>query len=229
MLGKLNTTSRLAWSVAYTSAPLQKSSAFVTTIPDGMYMHCLYRRVYRTRDFAAWGANAPRLAQRLVREGQLLQLAHGMFTAPKRSRFGVVPPTDEALMRAFLTGGRFVFTGPERWNALGLGTTAVFALPLIYNTKRSGQFKFGGREFLLRRVAFPEEPTPEWFVVDLFENADRAAASLGELTASLTAALRTRRFNRGRLLEMAHRFGSRRTLQLVRRALDDATQAEKPE
>ena len=46
-------------------------------------------RVYRTRDLAAWSANAPRLAKRLVRDGALLPLANGLFAYPKRSRFGV--------------------------------------------------------------------------------------------------------------------------------------------
>jgi len=175
-------------------------------------------RVYRTRELGQWSANPPRLAQRLVRAGQLVQLAHGLFTAPQQSRFGAVPPTDEALIRALLDGGPFVFTGPERWNALGLGTTAVSVSPLVYNTKRSGLFDFGGRKFLLRRVAFPEAPSPEWFVVDLFENAAQAAASLDDLTAALGTALRTGRFDRERLVEAARRFGSRRTQQLVQRA-----------
>lgn len=75
-------------------------------------------------------------------------------------------------MHGFLEGSPFVFTGSEHWNALGLGTTAVFAAPLVYNTKRSGTFQFGGRKFVLRRIAFPENPPPEWFVVDLLEHAD---------------------------------------------------------
>lgn len=91
-------------------------------------------RVYRTRDLATWSANAPRLAKRLVDQGELVPLAHGLFAHPKQSRFGPVPPLDEEIMRAFLDGGPFVFTGPERWNALGLGTTAVFTVPLVYNT-----------------------------------------------------------------------------------------------
>jgi hypothetical protein len=184
-------------------------------------------RVYRTREFGQWSANPPRLAQRLVRAGQLVRLSHGLFVAPRQSRFGVVPPTDEALMRALLDGGPFVFTGPERWNALGLGPTAVFARPLVYNTKRSGLFDFGGRKFVLRRVAFPEAPSPEWFVVDLFENADQAAASLDDLTSELGTALRAGRFDRESLVDMARRFGSRRTQQLVQRALDagDASEA----
>ncbi|MBK9965237.1 MAG: hypothetical protein IPP07_10205 [Holophagales bacterium] len=176
-------------------------------------------RVYRTRELGQWSANAPRLAKRLVRDGQLLRLAHGLFAAPGRSRFGEVPPTDEALLRAFLDGEPFVFTGPERWNALGLGTTAVFATPLVYNTKRSGRFTFGSRQFLLRRVAFPEKPTPEWFVVDLFENAEQAAASPEELRDTLEAALRAGRFDRDQLASMATRYGSRRTQALVKAAL----------
>jgi len=177
-------------------------------------------RVYRTRELGQWSANPPRLAQRLVRDGQLVQLAHGLFAAPRRSRFGAVPPTDEALLRAFLDGGPFVFTGPERWNALGLGTTAVFATPLVYNTKRSGLFNFGGRRFLLRRVAFPNTPSPEWFVVDLFESAEQAAAAPEELRVALEAALREGKFDRDQLASMSTRYGSRRTQALVSAALE---------
>src|SRR5919197_5697510 len=141
-------------------------------------------RVYRTRDLAAWGSNAPRLAKRLVRDGVLVPLAHGLFAHPRHGRFGTVPPTDDELMRAFLDGAPFVFTGPDRWNALGLGTTAMFAVPLVYNTKRSGTFELGGRRFVLRRVAFPERPQREWYAVDLLEHADEAGASRSEVDAA---------------------------------------------
>jgi hypothetical protein len=39
--------------------------------------------------------------------------------------------------------------------------------------------------FHLRRVAFPARPTPEWFVVDLFEDAATVGVSLGTLSSSL--------------------------------------------
>lgn len=179
-------------------------------------------RVYRTRDLAAWSANAPRLAKRLVRDGALLPLAHGLFVHPRRGRFGVVPPSDEELLRAFLCGAPFVLTGPDRWNALGLGTTAVFAAPLVYNTKRSGTFELGGRRFVLRRVAFPESPPPEWFVVDLFEHAEQAGASRADLAAALGRALARGAFDRERLREMAERYGTRATRALVESALEAA-------
>ena len=40
-------------------------------------------RVYRTKDLAKWSANAPRLAQRLVRDGALVPLAKGLFFSPE--------------------------------------------------------------------------------------------------------------------------------------------------
>jgi hypothetical protein len=179
-------------------------------------------RVYRTRELAAWGRNAPRLAKRLVEHGELVPLAHGLFARLKPSRFGPVPPRDEEIMRAFLDGGPFVFTGPERWNALGLGTTAMFSVPLVYNTKRSGVFTFGSRRFLLRRVAFPENPPAEWFVIDLLEHANQAASSPAEVATALARALPLGRFDGERLREMARRFGSRATCALVDGAIREA-------
>ena len=172
-------------------------------------------RVYRTRDLAAWSANAPRLAQRLVRDGELVQLAHGLYARPRRSHFGIVPPADDELMRAFLDGGPFVFTGPEYWNALGLGSTAVYAQQLVYNTKRSGMFQLGGRSFLLRRVAFPAEPSPEWYAIDLLEHADEAGVARSEIAAALATSVLRGRFDRQRLREMATRYGCKTTQALV--------------
>jgi hypothetical protein len=180
-------------------------------------------RVYRTRDLATWSANPPRLAKRLVDQGELVPLAHGLFTHPKQSRFGPVPPLDEEIMRAFLDGGPFVFTGPERWNALELGTTAVFAVPLVYNTKRSGTFTFGKRRFVLRRVAFPENPPTEWFIVDLLEHTDQAASSPDDIAQVLAPALARGQFDRNRLRDMAKRYGSRATYARVERALREST------
>lgn len=179
-------------------------------------------RVYRTRDLAIWSANAPRLAKRLVEQGELVPLAHGLFAHPKQSRFGPVPPLDEEIMRAFLDGGPFVFTGPERWNALGLGTTAVLTVPLVYNTKRSGTFTFGKRRFVLRRVAFPENPPTEWFVIDLLEHADQVAASPDEIADVLGRSLAHGKFDRDRLREMAKRYSSRATIARVERALRES-------
>ncbi len=165
-------------------------------------------RVYRTRELARWSANAPRLAQRLVRDGLLVPLAHGLFFHPETSRFGPVPPTDQALMRGYLGGSSFVLTGSERWNALGLGSTAVQAITLVYNRKRTGTVELGGRRFVLRRVDFPKDPAAEWFAVDLLDHAEQAAMSRDELARGLDGSVRRGVLDRERLFAMAARYGT---------------------
>ena len=179
-------------------------------------------RAYRTKELRRWSANPARLARRLVREGRLREAAHGLFYAPVESRFGPAPARDEEILRAFLDGDRFVITGPPRWNALGLGSTAMFAVTLVYNTQRTGDFTFDGRRFLLRRVLFPESPPPEWFVVDLLQHHEMAGTSLADLEQRLTSTLREGRWDAKRLRDMADEYGTKATLALVERCLAEA-------
>lgn len=174
-------------------------------------------KVYRTAHLAVWGANPTRLAARLQKEGRLEKLSQGLFYAPVQSRFGVVPPTDEALLDAFLEGTPWVVTGPPRWNALGLGATQMFSTPLVYNTVRTGRMKVGSRTFQLRRVSFPAEPPAEWFVVDLLKNVQRVGLTHAEVEPRLRAALEAERFSAATLVDMASKFGRGAERDLVRR------------
>ena len=179
-------------------------------------------RAYRTRDLRRWSANPTRLARRLVCEGRLREARHGLYYAPLDTRFGHAPPRDAELLRAFLGETPFVFTGPPRWNPLGLGATAMFAATLVYNTQRTGDFTFDGRSYLLRRVRFPAEPPPEWFIVDLLQHHEMAGVALDELEARLTATLRQGRWEAGCLREMANRYGTKATAALVERCMAEA-------
>jgi hypothetical protein len=182
-------------------------------------------RAYRTRDLRIWSANPTRLARRLVDEGKLREAAHGLYYAPIPTRFGPTPASDEELLRVFLGGERFLVTGPPLWNALGLGSTAMFAVKLVYNLGRSGEFLLDGRRFLLRRVSWPEQPTPEWFIVDLLQHHAMAGAGLSDLRRGLIATLRIGRWDRLRLREMARTYGTKATRDLVDEALRQTTKA----
>ena len=176
-------------------------------------------RVYRTRDLARWSTNPTRLAKRLVEDGTLERLAHGLYARPGQSRFGPVPPSDRELLRRFLGNSPFVVTGPERWNALGLGSTALYANTLVYNTKRSGTFRLGGRSFHLRRVAFPKRPPKEWFVVDLLQHAREAGVSQRAVACAAAVAVASRRLHAGRLRAMADRYATKAVRELLDPAL----------
>jgi hypothetical protein len=163
-------------------------------------------RVYRTRELRAFSANSSRWAKRLVEQGVLRQPHHGLFYAPVQSRFGLVGVTDEELLRAFLGTDDFLITGPDVWNALGLGTTQLFAVTLVYNGGRTGEVELGGRRFWFRRVRFPKDPPPEWYVVDLYQNERWMAEDTTRLDEHLARALRVGRLDRARLEEMVSEY-----------------------
>ena len=179
-------------------------------------------RVYRTYELRHWGSNPTRLARRLVQEGKLYEAAHGLYYVPTPSRFGLVPPSDEELLRAFLGGSPFLLTGPPYWNALGLGATALFAVTLVYNTRRTGKFMLAGRYYLLRRVCFPARPFAEWYIIDLLENHEMAGIALSDLRQGLLTTLRQGLWNCERLCEMANTYGTRATQVLVEDVLRQA-------
>ena len=181
-------------------------------------------RAYRTRELRRWSANPTRLAKRLVREGKLRQAAQGLFYAPLESKFGPAPPSHTELLRAFFGCSPFLISGPPKWNILGLRSTAMFAATLVYNTKRTAELTFDGQRYLLRRVRFPQDPPPEYFVVDLLQHHDMAGISLAELERGLTATLTKGRWDRRLLREMAEGYGTKATQALVERALRAASE-----
>ncbi len=181
-------------------------------------------KVYRTEDLYRYGKNPTRLAEKLVRAGQLRRLRKGVYYAPQGSAFGEVPPSESEFFKSYFRGRPYLQTGPSVWNALGLGTTAVEVVSLIYNTTRTGQLQLGSRHFELRRVRFPRRPTAEYFVVDLLENADRAGMDLETVRRALKAAMMARRFDSKRILAMASKYGTRFTQRFVHDTMHDDTQ-----
>ncbi len=176
--------------------------------------------VYRTKHFAKYGKNPTRLVTRLVDEGRLEKLRSGLYYAPKGSRFGVVPPSNDELLRTFFDGASYLVTGPSVWNTLALGSTAVTNVQLVYNQERTGEIELAGRRFDLRRVRFPRRDVGlEYFVVDLFENAELAGVEWSVLRDNLSRAVANQRFDPRRLEDAASRYGSKLTQRAVRHAI----------
>lgn len=175
-------------------------------------------KVYRTEDLARWTQNPARLVKRLVQEGEFVRVAKGMYLKPEQNRFGVMPPTAEELVGALVKHTPYVFTGPKYWNALGVGSTAMFPVQLVYNTKRSGDYRLGGRRFRLSRQRFPDTPTPEWFAVDLIAHREAVGLDDETLVRGLAHAISDGTLSPTTLDEMAAEYGTRPTKHLVARA-----------
>lgn len=178
-------------------------------------------KVYRTRELAAFSANPTRWAKRLTDQGVLRQAAHGMYYLPLTSRFGPVPPSEHETLRAFLGDDSFLVTGSPVWNALDLGMTGQLMVTLVYNPYRTGEFTFAGGRYWLRRVRYPRSPSPEWFVVDAFENHAMVGADQAEMLRLLALHLRAGRFDAGRLRQAVAEFASPPTRSILLTVLAD--------
>ena len=143
---------------------------------DQFESHLRPGQVYRRADLARYSKAVDRHLGELVKKGTLQKLRNGLYHYPKKASFGEVPPEDRELVRAFLKEDNFYLTSLNAYNSLGLGTTQLYNLQLVYNHKRDGKFLLNGRTFFfLKRPYFPTKSSEEFLLVDLVNNLDYLA------------------------------------------------------
>jgi hypothetical protein len=88
---------------------------------------------------------------RLAREGTLLRVGRGAYSLPVLGRFGVRPPSTEAVVEAIesVSGETVVASGAAEANALGL-TTQVPTREVFLTSGPSRRLKLGNREVELK-------------------------------------------------------------------------------
>lgn len=88
---------------------------------------------------------------RLAREGRLLRVGRGAYTRPVNGRFGVRPPSTEAIIEAIeSTSGELVVShGAAEANALGL-TTQVPAREVFLTSGPARKLQLGKRKIELK-------------------------------------------------------------------------------
>lgn len=143
---------------------------------DELKQHMQPGQVYRRVQLAQWSNAVDRHIKKLLEDGTLVKLKGGLYHCPKKTTFGAAPAVDEELVRAFLKDDRFLITSPNIYNALGVGTTQLYNEVVVYNHKRHGRHKLGGRLFDFRvKPDLPKTLSKEFLLVDLVNNLDRLA------------------------------------------------------
>jgi len=176
--------------------------------------------VYRRSDLEQWSSSVDRHLQQLQREGLLKKLSGGLYYYPKQTAFGAAPADDTTLVAAFLGDNRFLLTSPNLYNALGIGMTQLYNETVVYNHKRHGRFKFGGRTFRFAvKPHFPAKSTPEFLLVDLLNNIDLLPEDPEQLLIRLRDKVRT--MDRGSVEKAVQEFGNARTRKLFVNILRD--------
>ncbi|OGR64971.1 MAG: hypothetical protein A2X31_07360 [Elusimicrobia bacterium GWB2_63_22] len=131
-------------------------------------------RVYRRQDLEGFSTAVDRDLHTLVASGEVRKLAGGLYYRPGNNAFGVAPPEERELVRAFLKTDDFLLTSYNYFNQFGLGLTQVYSSALVYNHKRAGEYSLGGKRFQFRLVpAYPARLSREFLLVDLLNNLKR--------------------------------------------------------
>jgi len=144
--------------------------------------------VYRRNDLTKWSNAVDRHLDILVGEGTLQKLSRGVYYYPKETVFGKTPPDEQVLIRSFLKDNNFILTSPNDYNQLGVGTTQLYNQRIVYNHKRHGEFKLGGRKFFFRlKPRFPKKITREFLLVDLVNNLKTIAEDSNRIIKNISS------------------------------------------
>ena len=193
--------------------PLQSGRCVMSKKAEELKQHLKEGGVYRRADLTQWSNAVDRHLHVLVKSGFLEKLSAGLYYVPKKTVFGAVPPDDEHLVRTFLKEDDFLLTSPNAYNSLGVGTTQLYNVRVVYNHKRHGEFILGGRKFLFHsKHRFPKKVTQEFLLVDLVNNLDTLAEDKTQVLNNVMA--KAAKMDVGQLRYAAQTYGNTRAKSL---------------
>ena len=185
---------------------------------DKLKKHLRPGQVYRRADLEKWSNSVDRDLAKLVENGTLSKVSWGLYECPKMSRFGVLPPQPEKLVKAFLKDDDFLLTSPNDYNSLGLGTTQLYNTQFVYNHKRHGRFELEGQVFDFKMKArFPRKATAEFLLVELVNNMKNLAEDHEKLLQRVCA--KAPQMNPRRLATAVKKFAKISTRKVFEEAL----------
>ena len=179
--------------------------------------------VYRRSDLEYYSTAIDRHLAQLTVDGILVKVNHGLYYAPKKSKFGVVPPDDHQLVESFLKDDDFLLVSPNAYNALGLGLTQLYNTTWVYNHKRKGEFQLNGKTFELKlKSSFPKEITKEFLLVDLLNNSQNLAEDFSQTLEKLKNKLH--HFHTSDLMKATQQYGTGQTKSFLKAILRNSLQ-----
>lgn len=177
--------------------------------------HIKNGQVYRRSDLEYYSNSIDRHLAELTSEGLLIKVSQGLYYAPRKSKFGIVPPDDNSLIERFLKDDDFLLVSPNSYNGLGFGLTQLYNITWVYNHKRKGKFELNGKlfEFTLK-TSFPKIVTKEFLLVDLLNHLENLAEEQAVVLNKLPSKLKD--FNLNELMKITQQYGSGKTKRILK-------------
>lgn len=185
---------------------------------DNLYSHMKAGSVYRREALLPFSSNLDRDLSKLVAENKLKKPATGLYCKSKNSRFGVLPPTDKALVGTFLKRPFLIYSWND-YNKLGLGLTQLYNKVVVYNSERHEDKKLGNRVFSFKRPnnGFPSKLTKEFLLVDLLNNVKYLTEDVSQLQLKVEKNLD--QFDTNRLMKFSAKYGKVATRKFLQTLL----------
>jgi len=163
-------------------------------------------QAYRRQSLKGVTTDVDRDLQKLVCANVVKKLSAGLYYRPKKNAFGDHPPENSDLVKAFLKTDDFLLTSYNHFNQLSLGLTQLYNNTVVYNHKRTGNFRLGGKRFFFRVVpSFPHKLSKEFLLVDFLNNLHRLPDNTSLALHNLKSHLRN--FNRKKLEKQLSKYG----------------------
>lgn len=177
-------------------------------------------QVLRRSDLKQFSTNVDRHLAALLKDGTLKKLRQGLYVCPQMTPFGEAPPDEKVLLQSFLKDDRFVVYSPNLFTSLGLGATQLYNRRLVFNRKRFGEHRVGGRTYFFHRWReAPRELSQEFLVVELLNRLNDLAEDRENLLLSLREKLPL--FNAKKLKYAADHYGTYSTQLKLQRLLKE--------
>ena len=182
---------------------------------NNLNQHIKNGEVYRRSDLEYYSNSIDRHLAELTAEGLLIKVSQGLYYAPRKSKFGIVPPDDNSLIERFLKDDDFLLVSPNSYNGLGFGLTQLYNITWVYNHKRKGKFELNGKlfEFTLK-TSFPKIVTKEFLLVDLLNHLEFVAEEQAVVINKLPSKLKD--FNLNELMKITQQYGSGKTKRILK-------------
>lgn len=145
----------------------------------------------------------------------MIKVSHGLYYAPRKSKFGVVPPSDHTLIDRFLKYEDFLLLSPNMYNSLGVGLTQLYKITWVHNHKRKGKFELNGKQFEFKlKTSFPKAVIREFLSIDLLNQLEYLAEEQDVVLTKLPSKLKE--FNLAELMKTTQQYGSGKTKRLLK-------------
>ena len=190
---------------------------------NSLRQHIQQGEVYRRSNLEYYSTAIDRHLAQLTKDGTLIKLNHGLYYAPKQTKFGIVPPDDRQVVECFLKDQHFLLVSPNVFNTLGLGLTQLYNTTWVYNHKRKGEFQLNGKTFEFKlKSTFPKTVSKEYFLVDLLNNLENLAEDQQQIAEKLPANIRS--FDTDALVQVTQQYGTGKTKRILKSILRNALQ-----